>query len=100
MGNSIRRNVSRALVVMALGSAAVLVASEGRAAPLASQSCNDKDNLPAFCKAVPGDRAEGWMAQGRSPPATLPARALLRAVDRARTRQGAKKAMKLPEPLI
>jgi len=66
MRHAIRRNVSRALVVLALGSSAVLAASEGRAAPLASESCNDKDNPPAFCKAVPGDRAEGWLPQGRS----------------------------------
>src|SRR3984957_1244543 len=66
MRNTVRRNVSRALVVLALSSAAFLAASESSAAPLASESCNDKDNPPAFCKAVPGDRAEGWLPQGRS----------------------------------
>ena len=45
-----------------------LAASPGSAADLASSSCsNAKDAVnPAFCKAVRGDRAEGWMAQGRS----------------------------------
>jgi gamma-glutamyltranspeptidase / glutathione hydrolase len=66
MRNPIRRNISRALVVMALGSVGILAASEGRAAPLASTICTGKDGDPAFCKAVPGDRASGWLPQGRS----------------------------------
>ncbi len=66
MKTTIRRGVSSALVVLALGSAAFLAASDGLAAPLASSTCTGKDGDPAFCKAVRGDRAEGWMAQGRS----------------------------------
>ena len=66
MTHSLGRGVSRALVVLALGSVAVLAAPEGRAAPLASESCNNKDNPPPFCTAVRGDRAEGWLAQGRA----------------------------------
>jgi hypothetical protein len=66
MKNTVRHGVSRALVLLALASTAFLAASDGFAAPLASESCNDKDNPPAFCKAVPGDRAEGCLPQGRS----------------------------------
>lgn len=66
MRHAVRRGFSRALVVLALGSAAVLAVSESSAAPLASLSCNSKDNPPPFCNAVRGDRAEGWLAQGRS----------------------------------
>jgi gamma-glutamyltranspeptidase/glutathione hydrolase len=66
MKNTVRRGVSCALVVLALGSAAFLTASDGSAAPLASLSCNSKDNPPPFCTAVRGDRAEGWLGQGRA----------------------------------
>jgi gamma-glutamyltranspeptidase/glutathione hydrolase len=66
MKNTVRRSISRALVVLALGSTAFLAASESLAAPLASSTCAGKDGDPAFCKAVRGDRSEGWLAQGRS----------------------------------
>jgi gamma-glutamyltranspeptidase/glutathione hydrolase len=66
MKNTVRHGVSRALVVLALGSSAFLAASDGFAAPLASLSCNSKDNPPPFCTAARGDRAEGWLGQGRA----------------------------------
>ncbi|HEY4276213.1 MAG TPA: gamma-glutamyltransferase family protein [Rhizomicrobium sp.] len=42
--------------------------STARAADIASAECSSaKDAVnPPFCKAVRGDRAEGWLAQGRS----------------------------------
>ncbi|HKD46697.1 MAG TPA: gamma-glutamyltransferase family protein [Rhizomicrobium sp.] len=66
MKDSVRRDLSRGLVVLALSSAAFLAASESSAAPLASSTCANKDGDVPFCKAVRGDRAEGWPAQGRS----------------------------------
>jgi hypothetical protein len=33
---------------------------------LASQRCGDAKNEPAFCKALRGDRKEGWLGQNRS----------------------------------
>ena len=44
------------------------VTSAAAAADLASATCSNKPGMadPPFCHAVRGDRAEGWMAQGRS----------------------------------
>jgi len=53
-------------VALAVASVAALAAAEGWAAPLASSTCTGKDGDPAFCKAVRGDRSEGWLPQGRS----------------------------------
>jgi gamma-glutamyltranspeptidase / glutathione hydrolase len=52
------------LGVAALAASATPLAS----ANLASSGCNARtpQNNPAFCQAVRGDRAEGWLAQGRS----------------------------------
>ena len=67
MRKNIRTGISRALAALAVLSIAGLAASQGSAADLASQSCDAKGGSnPAFCHAVRGDRAEGWMAQGRS----------------------------------
>ncbi|HXS06285.1 MAG TPA: gamma-glutamyltransferase family protein [Rhizomicrobium sp.] len=68
MKRDARVRFSRALAVMAALSALGLAASSGSAADLGSSICsNAKDaQNPAFCHAVRGDRAEGWMAQGRS----------------------------------
>ena len=46
----------------------LLAASQASAADLASSTCSNASGAtnPPFCKAVRGDRAEGWMAQGRS----------------------------------
>lgn len=57
--------LTAALVVLAASSAACLAAS-AMAAPLASSTCTGKDSDAPFCKAVRGDRASGWLAQGRS----------------------------------
>ena len=68
MGKLIRTRLARALAAMAAMSALGLAASSGSAADLASATCStakDAQN-PPFCHAVRGDRAEGWMAQGRS----------------------------------
>ncbi|MGZ5921052.1 MAG: gamma-glutamyltransferase, partial [Rhizomicrobium sp.] len=67
MRKNIRTGISRALAALAVLSIAGLAASQGSAADLASQSCDAKGGSnPAFCHGVRGDRAEGWMAQGRS----------------------------------
>src|SRR5579871_1575384 len=68
MTRHFRIRVSRALAVMAGVMSLGLIASSGSAADLASSICsNAKDaQNPAFCSAVRGDRAEGWLAQGRS----------------------------------
>jgi gamma-glutamyltranspeptidase/glutathione hydrolase len=52
--------------VLTMGCA--VIANNGSAADLASSTCSSaKDAVnPPFCHAVRGDRAEGWMAQGRS----------------------------------
>ena len=56
----------RALAVLAFGSLPLLAAQDGAAAGLASSTCSGKNGDPPFCHAVRGDRAEGWLAQGRS----------------------------------
>ena len=66
MRQTVRRGLSRVAVMLAVASVAALAASGGSAAPLASSTCTGKDGDPAFCKAVPGDRSEGWLPQGRS----------------------------------
>ena len=50
------------------GALLVLAASQTPAADLASSICSSAPGAinPPFCHAVRGDRAEGWMAQGRS----------------------------------
>lgn len=67
MNKMTRTRLSRGLAVLAAVSA-FSIATSGSAADLASSTCNPKDpaSSPAFCKAVRGDRAEGWLAQGRS----------------------------------
>jgi len=44
----------------------VLVASGAALAQSPVQSCNVTGTKPSFCSAVPGDRSEGWLRQGRS----------------------------------
>lgn len=66
MRQVVRRGLSRAALALAVASVAALAAAESWAAPLASSTCTGKDGDPAFCKAVPGDRSEGWLPQGRS----------------------------------
>jgi gamma-glutamyltranspeptidase / glutathione hydrolase len=56
---------SRAVIVLA-AALACLVGETGLALPLASSTCTGSSNDAPFCKAVRGDRAEGWLAQGRS----------------------------------
>ncbi len=68
MNRKLRSRLSRALAVLAAVSALGVAATSGSASELASSTCSnakDAQNSP-FCKAVRGDRAEGWMAQGRS----------------------------------
>src|SRR5580692_7449418 len=50
------------------GALLILAASQTLAADLASSICSSASGAanPPFCHAVRGDRAEGWMAQGRS----------------------------------
>ena len=58
MRKMIPTGISRALAALAIASLAGLAATQGSAADLASQTCDAKSNSnPAFCKAVPGDRA-------------------------------------------
>ncbi|HEY4276488.1 MAG TPA: gamma-glutamyltransferase family protein [Rhizomicrobium sp.] len=65
MNKTTRNRLTRGLAILAAVSAFSIVS--GSAADLASSTCNPKDpSSPPFCKAVRGDRAEGWMAQGRS----------------------------------
>jgi gamma-glutamyltranspeptidase/glutathione hydrolase len=62
-------NVMNRISVIWIGAAAFAVsAAPLGAADLAASRCNaqsPRDN-PAFCQAARGDRAEGWLAQGRS----------------------------------
>ncbi len=44
----------------------LLLATAAPKAQLATSTCNSGSANPAACKAVHGDRAEGWMVQGRS----------------------------------
>jgi gamma-glutamyltranspeptidase/glutathione hydrolase len=56
----------RLVLVAALLSAAAFC-TPGAAADLASGTCNPKAaSIAAFCNAPRGDRAEGWLGQGRS----------------------------------
>jgi gamma-glutamyltranspeptidase/glutathione hydrolase len=65
MNRITRTRLSRGLAILAAVSALAITAAP--AADLASSTCNPKDPAsPAFCKAVRGDRAQGWLAQGRS----------------------------------
>jgi len=54
-----RRLLSLGIIVLAIGAGALLVAQS----PVASCDATPK---PAWCAAVTGDRASGWLAQGRS----------------------------------
>ena len=65
----VRTRISHVLVAAAAMSAlGLLAAGSGTAADLASATCSSAKDAqnPPFCHAVRGDRAEGWMAQGRS----------------------------------
>lgn len=68
MKRHIPAGLRRALIVAAGASALGLAVLPAPAADLASATCSNAPDAvnPAFCKAVRGDRAEGWMAQGRS----------------------------------
>src|SRR3569833_1093572 len=68
MKRHIPAGLRRALIVLAGASALGLMALPAPAADLASATCSSAKDAanPPFCKAVRGDRAEGWMAQGRS----------------------------------
>jgi gamma-glutamyltranspeptidase / glutathione hydrolase len=67
MNRNLRWGISRAVAVLVATCGMTLIWSGANAADLASQSCDAKgDSNPPFCKAVRGDRAEGWLAQGRS----------------------------------
>ena len=55
-----RRCACAPVLVLALGAATAAFAQS----PV--QSCNVSGTKPPFCGAVPGDRSEGWLRQGRS----------------------------------
>src|SRR5580692_3006393 len=68
MKRHFRTRILPVLAAAAAISVLGLAATSGSAADLASSSCSGaKDAVnPPFCHAVRGDRAEGWMGQGRS----------------------------------
>ena len=57
-----------AWMAMLAGAGLAVSAGPGISADLASQTCSAKSGAdnPPFCSAVRGDRASGWMGQGRS----------------------------------
>lgn len=57
---------SRVWIVLAVSFFATVAGSYSFAAPLASSTCTGKETDAPFCQAVRGDRAQGWLAQGRS----------------------------------
>ena len=68
MRNQLRAVLARVGAIAVMTAAMGLAAFAASAADLASAACSgakDAQN-PPFCRAVRGDRAEGWMAQGRS----------------------------------
>jgi gamma-glutamyltranspeptidase/glutathione hydrolase len=52
--------------IAGIGLLAILFAGAAAARPLATSTCHDGAADPPACRAVRGDRAEGWAAQGRS----------------------------------